>query len=248
MEWERVEKANREPGGRTDDFAVSDLPLQPMGERTMPCVGSGQSLQVNRFYLIGRRAQDILFSLLGLSVLWPVILIVALMIVIESPGAGPFFVQDRVGKDGRIFKFIKLRSMRPNAETELEKLLDQNEMSGPVFKIKNDPRITRVGRFIRRSSIDELPQLWNVLKGDMSLVGPRPAIPREVEQYDEYQRQRLSVQPGMTCYWQIQPHRNALSFNEWVELDVKYIRERSFVTDWKIILKTFSAVIHMNGE
>jgi len=138
--------------------------------------------------------------------------------------------------------------MRPNAEKELEELLPYNEMNGPVFKIRDDPRITRFGHFIRRSSIDELPQLINILKGEMSIVGPRPGIPREVEQYDDYARQRLIVTPGLSCYWQIQPNRNELSFDEWVELDVKYIRERSFLTDWKIIFATFGAVLGMNGE
>ena len=138
--------------------------------------------------------------------------------------------------------------MKPNAEAELSNLLDQNEMDGPVFKIKRDPRITRVGRFIRATSIDELPQLWNVLRGEMSIVGPRPGLPREVEQYDEYARQRLLITPGLTCYWQIQPRRNKLSFEEWMELDMKYIQERSFITDWKIIFKTIGSVFGMNGE
>ena len=195
-----------------------------------------------------RRAQDVILSVLALAVLWPAMLIVALIIVIDSPGAGPIFSQTRVGRDGKPFTFYKFRSMRPNAEAELEALLPQNEMDGPVFKIKEDPRITRFGRFIRRSSIDELPQLWNVLRGDMSLVGPRPGIPREVEQYDEFAAQRLIVTPGLTGYWQIQPNRNDLSFEEWVALDVRYIKERSFVTDWKIIWKTFGAVFGMNGE
>ena len=138
--------------------------------------------------------------------------------------------------------------MIPNAEARLTELLDKNEMDGPVFKIKDDPRITRVGRFLRKTSIDELPQLLNILKGDMSIVGPRPALPREVEQYSDYERQRLYVTPGLTCFWQIQPNRNDLSFAEWMALDLKYVRERSFATDWKIILKTVGAVLGMNGE
>lgn len=205
-------------------------------------------LHDKRRYWYGRRAQDILFSALALIVLWPFLLIVALIILIDSPGASPFFVQTRVGRGGKLFKFYKFRSMRPDAEKELIHLLVYNEMDGPVFKMKDDPRITRVGRFIRRTSIDELPQLFNVLKGDMSLVGPRPPLPREVEQYNEYQRQRLIVTPGLTCYWQIQPHRNDLSFEEWLELDIKYIRERSFLVDWKIILSTFRAIVNMEGE
>ena len=206
-----------------------------------------ESVKQQHRYWAWRRLQDVLLSLGALLVLWPLMLVVAVVIVIDSPGAGPIFAQTRVGKDGKEFKFYKFRSMCPNAEAKLAGLLDQNEMEGPVFKIKEDPRITRVGKFIRRTSVDELPQLWNVLKGDMSIVGPRPALPREVEQYDEYAMQRLLVTPGLTCYWQIQPHRNELTFDEWVDLDVKYIRERSFRTDWKIILKTFGAVFGMNG-
>lgn len=204
-------------------------------------------LHNGRKYWFFRRLQDVVLSCLALLVLWPVMLVIAIVIVIDSPGASPIFSQTRVGRDGKKFQFYKFRSMCPHAEDKLESLLDQNEMEGPVFKIKEDPRITRVGKFIRRTSIDELPQLWNVLKGDMSIVGPRPPLPREVEQYDEYAKQRLLVTPGLTCYWQIQPHRNALTFDEWVELDVKYIKERSFKTDWVIILKTFGAVMGMNG-
>lgn len=195
-----------------------------------------------------RRIQDVVLSILALSVLWLPMLLMALFIVIDSPGASPIFAQTRIGRDGKPFTLYKFRSMRPHAEKELAELLPYNEMDGPVFKIKNDPRITRVGRFIRRSSIDELPQLFNVLRGDMSIVGPRPGTPREVEQYDDYARQRLIVTPGLSCYWQIQPDRNKLSFEAWMELDVKYIQERSFLTDWKIILATLNAVLGMNGE
>lgn len=195
-----------------------------------------------------RRIQDVVLSILALSVLWLPMLLMALFIVIDSPGASPIFAQTRIGRDGKPFTLYKFRSMRPHAEKELAELLPYNEMDGPVFKIKNDPRITRVGRFIRRSSIDELPQLFNVLRGDMSIVGPRPGTPREVEQYDDYARQRLIVTPGLSCYWQIQPDRNKLSFEEWMELDVKYIQERSFLTDWKIIFATLNAVLGMNGE
>ena len=195
-----------------------------------------------------RRIQDVVLSVLALSVLWLPMLLMALFIVIDSPGASPIFAQTRIGRDGKPFTLYKFRSMRPHAEKELAELLPYNEMDGPVFKIKNDPRITRVGRFIRRSSIDELPQLFNVLRGDMSIVGPRPGTPREVAQYDDYARQRLIVTPGLSCYWQIQPDRNKLSFEAWMELDVKYIQERSFLTDWKIIFATLGAVLGMNGE
>lgn len=194
-----------------------------------------------------RRVQDIFFSLLALAVLWPFMAIVALVIWIDSPGASPIFAQERVGRQGKTFKFLKFRSMIPNAEEKLKELLKQNEMDGPAFKMKDDPRITRVGRFIRKTSIDELPQLINILKGDMSIVGPRPPLPREVAQYDEYQMQRLLVTPGLTCYWQIQPHRNDISFDEWMALDMKYICERSFLVDWKIIFGTMKVVLGMDS-
>ena len=207
-----------------------------------------QVLMNDRVYWRGRRTQDVILSAIALITLSPVMLLIALLIVIDSPGASPIFSQVRVGRDGKTFKFYKFRSMCPGAENQLEKLLKLNEMTGPVFKIKDDPRITRVGRLLRISSLDELPQLWNVLRGDMSIVGPRPALPREVEQYDDYERQRLYVTPGLTCYWQIQPQRNEMTFEEWLELDLQYISERSFLVDWKIILKTFGAVLGMNGE
>ena len=204
-------------------------------------------LKSGRIYWGFCRLQDIVLSLLALAVLWPFLLIIAAIIVIDSPGASPIFSQTRVGRDGKEFTFYKFRSMIPNAENQLDALLADNEMHGPAFKIKDDPRITRVGRIIRKCSIDELPQLFNVLRGDMSIVGPRPALPREVAQYDAYAMQRFIVTPGLTCYWQIQPNRNQLSFDEWLELDLKYIRERSLLTDWKIIFKTFGAIIGMNG-
>ena len=204
-------------------------------------------LHSHRLYWFGRRTQDIVFSLLALVVLSPLMLIMA-AIYIDDPHASPVFSQPRVGRGGRGFKFYKFRSMRANAEDMLKDLLKDNEMDGPVFKMANDPRITRVGSFIRKTSLDELAQLVNVLKGDMSIVGPRPPLPREVEQYDAYTFQRLYVTPGLSCYWQIQPHRNELSFEEWVDLDIKYIRERSFITDWKIIFRTVAVMLTRQGE
>ena len=198
-------------------------------------------------YRFFKRFFDIILSALGLIILAIPFLILSIVIFIDSPGASPLYTQVRVGKDGRTFKFYKFRSMVPNAEKKLEELLHKNEMEGPVFKIKDDPRITRVGRFIRRSSIDELPQLFNVLKGDMSLVGPRPPLMREVSQYNDEQMMRVSIKQGITCYWQIQPKRNSLSFDEWFELDMKYIKERSFFTDVKILFKTVRAVFGMEG-
>lgn len=198
-------------------------------------------------YLAVKRCFDIVFSLLCIIVFTIPILFVMLLIVIDSPGASPIYTQYRVGRNGRLFKFYKLRSMVPEADQMLDSLLDQNEMEGPAFKISNDPRITRVGRVIRKTCIDELPQLWNILKGDMSFVGPRPPLPREVEQYNDFQRNRLSVVPGLTCYWQIQPNRNSLTFDKWLELDLKYIEERNVKTDLMIIFKTVGAVLKMEG-
>lgn len=202
----------------------------------------------NPVYLAVKRCFDIVFSLLCIIVFTIPILFVMLLIVIDSPGASPIYTQYRVGKNGRVFKFYKLRSMVPEADQMLDSLLDQNEMEGPAFKISNDPRITRVGRVIRKTCIDELPQLWNILKGDMSFVGPRPPLPREVEQYNDFQRNRLSVVPGLTCYWQIQPNRNSLTFDKWLELDLKYIEERNVKTDLMIIFKTVGAILNMEGE
>ncbi len=199
-------------------------------------------------YAFFKRFFDIIFSIVGIIVLFVPVLIISLIIVIDSPGASPVYVQQRVGKNGRKFRFYKLRSMIPHAEQQLDGLLDQNEMEGPAFKMKDDPRITRFGHFIRKTSIDELPQLLNILKGDMSFVGPRPPLPREVEQYTEEQHQRLSIIPGLTCYWQTQPRRNDLSFDEWFALDMKYIAERSLWTDLKIVFKTVKVVFKLEGK
>ena len=199
-------------------------------------------------YSFFKRFFDIIYSFIGLIVLFVPLLIIAVIIVIDSPGASPIYVQERMGKNGRRFKFYKFRSMIPNAEDQLDELLEKNEMEGPAFKMKDDPRITRFGYFIRKTSIDELPQLFNILKGNMSFVGPRPPLPREVEMYTDYQKQRLLVTPGLTCYWQIQPKRNSLSFEEWLSLDLKYIAERNLLVDIKIIFKTIGAVFGMEGE
>ena len=207
-----------------------------------------KTLRSPRRYWVLRRAQDIVFSLLALILLAPLALLISLAIVLDSPGDGAIFRQRRVGRDGKLFWLYKFRTMCPDAEEQLNELLSQNQMDGPVFKIKGDPRITRVGRFLRKTSLDELPQLLNVLQGDMSIVGPRPALPREVELYSDYQRQRLYVTPGLSCYWQIAPHRNEMSFDEWVALDLKYIQERSFWVDWKIIFLTVRAMLMKYGE
>ena len=199
-------------------------------------------------YLVGRRVQDIVFSILAMIVLSPIMLITMIAILIDDPSGSPIYRQQRCGRDGKRFAMFKFRSMHMGAEARLNDLLKDNERDGPAFKMKEDPRITRVGRFIRKTSLDELPQLWNVLIGEMSIVVPRPPLPREVVKYTKFQKQRLCIRPGITCYWQIQPNRHAVPFEEWVRLDLKYIRERSFWVDWKIILKTFKVVISKQGD
>lgn len=217
-------------------------------ERCETALNRKEELCRKRKYWLLRRGQDIFFSLLALIVLLPLLLLVALIIYIDDPHGSPIFSQVRCGRDAKPFKMYKFRSMYMDAEARLKDLLEQNEMDGPAFKMRDDPRITRVGHFIRKTSIDELPQLLNIFKGDMSIVGPRPALPREIELYTDYQRQRMYVQPGLTCYWQIQPNRNELTFDEWMNLDIKYIQERNFFVDWKIIFMTVRAVVLGFGE
>ena len=196
----------------------------------------------NKVYLFLKRLIDIVGSGLGILILIPVFLIIGILIKLEDPKGSVFFTQKRNGLNGKEFNMYKFRSMVHNAEDLLESLMSKNEMDGPVFKIKDDPRITKIGKFIRKTSLDELPQLFNVLKGDMSLVGPRPPIPREVIQYNKYQYQRLLVKPGITCYWQISG-RNNIDFDEWVELDLKYIKERNLFKDIYIILMTLPVLL-----
>lgn len=188
-------------------------------------------------YLFVKRVIDIIAAVIGLIVLSPILLIVAILIKIDSKGP-ILFKQQRVGKDGNEFGMYKFRSMVINAEELKDSLEDKNEMSGPMFKMKNDPRITRVGKFIRKTSIDELPQLINVIKGEMSLVGPRPSLPKEVAQFKPWMKERLTVKPGLTCYWQVSG-RNNIPFEEWMKMDIKYIKERSLWVDIKLIFRTF---------
>ena len=180
-----------------------------------------------------KRAQDIFFSLLALIVLSPLMLIVAIAIVIDDPSGSPIFTQVRSGIDGKEFRIHKFRSMCVDAEAKLADLKRSTEMNGPIFKHKDDPRITHVGHFIRKCGIDELPQLWDILVGSMSIVGPRPP---------------LYVRPGLTCIWQIQPNRNDVTFDEWMDMDMRYIRDRSFPLDWKLIFGTVWTVFAGTGE
>lgn len=187
-------------------------------------------------YNLSKGIIDIMGSLIGLILLSPILIIVGILIKFESKGP-IVFTQKRAGKDGKEFDMYKLRSMVVNAEEIKEKLKEQNEMSGPMLKMKDDPRITKVGKFIRKTSIDELPQLVNILKGDMSLVGPRPSLPNEVKEFETWMLKRLNVKPGLTRYWQVMG-RNNIDFEDWMKLDVKYVNERSFWLDIKLIFKT----------
>lgn len=190
-----------------------------------------------KFYEVIKRLIDIIAAICGLIILFPILVMVAIVIKIESKGP-IIFSQDRVGLNGSKFKMYKFRSMIVDAERYKEKLLEQNEMNGPMFKIKNDPRVTKVGKFIRRTSIDELPQLLNILKGDMSLVGPRPSLPKEVEKFSPWMLERLNVKPGLTCYWQISG-RNDIQFEDWMKLDIKYVKERGILLDLRLVIRTF---------
>ena len=197
-------------------------------------------------YEFFKRFFDIFLCCFALIVLSPVFLIVAIAVKCED-GGKVFFSQTRLTKNGKQFQMYKFRSMCPDADAMLEALLDENEMEGPAFKLKKDPRVTKVGRFIRKTSIDELPQLINVIKGDMSIVGPRPPILREVEQYTPYQMHRLDVKTGLSCYRECHGRSNIHSFDEWVESDLKYIKERSLWVDLKVIVLTIWVVLSGKG-
>ncbi|MBY0213507.1 MULTISPECIES: sugar transferase [Priestia] len=197
-------------------------------------------------YLFLKRTFDIMGALLGIIFLSLVFFIVAVIIKLEDPKGPIFFSQKRIGKNGQEFHMYKFRSMVTDAEERLQELLKLNETTGAMFKMKNDPRVTKIGRFIRKTSIDELPQLWNVLKGDMTLVGPRPPLQREVAEYTGYQLQRLLVTPGCTGLWQVSGRSN-IGFEEMVELDLSYIQSRTFFMDIKIIFKTVAMVFGSKG-
>lgn len=193
-----------------------------------------------------KRTFDIAASSIALILLSWLFAIVAIAIKLED-GGPVLYSQIRVCKNGKLYKMHKFRSMCLGADRMKKQLLEQNEMDGPVFKMENDPRITKVGAFIRKYSLDELPQLWDILLGSMSVVGPRPPLGHEVMQYDEYAMRRLSVKPGLTCYWQCSG-RSDIEFDEWMRLDNKYIDERNMLVDIKVILKTIPAVLKGDGS
>ncbi|MDI4644157.1 sugar transferase [Cohnella hashimotonis] len=208
-----------------------------------PSAGLARSApRSHRSYERSKRLLDILMAAIGLVVLSPLMVMVAVLIKIDDPRGGVLFRQVRVGKWGQEFTMFKFRSMAVDAEQRLEQLLQLNEIQGKMFKMKNDPRITRIGRLLRKTSLDELPQLWNVLTGEMSLVGPRPSLPREVEQYTIAERERLHVIPGCTGLWQVSG-RSRLSFEQMVALDLYYIRHRNLRMDIGLIFRTFKVMI-----
>ena len=202
-------------------------------------------LNASQLKLTIKRGIDIIASIFFLILFSPILLITALAVVTTSKGPA-IFKQYRIGKDGQPFEFYKFRSMSATAEEDRFLLLDQNEAGGPIFKIASDPRITPVGAFIRRTSIDELPQIWNVLRGDMSLVGPRPPLPEEVQQYSAWERQRLTVRPGVTGIWQVSG-RSDLDFETWVAMDIEYIEEWSPSLDFSLMVRTIPAVLSGRG-
>ncbi|MCK8634341.1 sugar transferase [Apilactobacillus kunkeei] len=198
----------------------------------------------SNFYLTVKRLFDIAASLFALLITLPLILVVSLCIYLDDRGP-IFYTQERIGKDGKPFRIYKFRSMCQNADAKKKELTEQNEVNGAMFKMSNDPRVTRVGCFIRRHSIDELPQLINVLLGNMTVVGPRPPLPEEVNQYSKHDKERLKVKPGCTGLWQVSG-RNSLDFDEMVELDINYIEHASLLLDMKICFKTIWIMIYPN--
>ena len=214
--------------------------IPPSGER------SGRTSR-GALYRFAKRVFDIVFSAVAIVLGSWLYALIVLAIKIDDPSGPVLFKQLRVGKDGRTFRMWKFRSMRVGAEAEAATLMQYNEKDGPVFKMHDDPRVTRVGRFLRAHSLDELPQFFNVLMGQMSVVGPRPGLPSECSSYNYYQAYRLSCKPGLTSYWQVQPDRDTISFDEWMRLDVLYLRTRSFLTDLRIIFQTVFAVLRAQG-
>ena len=213
----------------------SDLTLSSIGSKEKP------------FYSFIKRTFDIIFSFVFLIVLFIPFLIIALIIFIEDPKGSPFYVSERIGRRGKPFKMFKFRSMIIGAEDMLDSMMKDNEKDGPAFKMHDDPRVTKIGHFIRKTSIDELPQLLNVLLGDMSVVGPRPPIMKEVVQYSREDLKRLLVKPGLTCIWQTRKKRDDVPFREWVTMDVEYIQKRSVWMDLKLIFKTAFVMISKEG-
>ncbi|MGG0485200.1 sugar transferase [Priestia aryabhattai] len=213
----------------------NSIEKEKMSQEKVPIVAT---INEKEAYILLKRIMDISGAVIGIIITSLLLIIVAFAIKLEDPKGPVIFSQKRIGKNGKEFNMYKFRSMVTDAEFKLKELLELNETSGAMFKMKNDPRVTRVGKLIRKTSIDELPQFFNVLKGDMSLVGPRPPLPREVKDYNEYHKQRLLVVPGCTGLWQTSGRSN-IGFEDMVHLDLEYINKRSILMDIKIIFKTF---------
>lgn len=251
----QLEKTDPAASPKTKPPPPVDEPARPPGERTtaeggfipwpIPDPPEGKTAGSRFYRRYGKRIFDLAVTIPGFLILLPIFILLSVLIRIDSAGS-VLYASQRVGKGGRLFRFFKFRSMVSGADRYLDHLRQYNEVDGPVFKMADDPRITRMGRFLRRSSLDELPQLINVLTGDMSLVGPRPPIMEEVGEYAPWQRARLSVRPGITCLWQISG-RSRLGFDEWMKLDLEYIENTSFWLDLKILLRTIPAVLSREG-
>ncbi len=224
------------------DFEVGKMEVEAIEE--IPLLTFSKTPPLS-WALFAKYTFDKIFSLLVLLLLSPLLLMISILIKVTSPGP-VYFKQKRVGLGGRQFSLYKFRSMVVDAERKKSELASQNEMDGPVFKIKKDPRVTSIGKFLRKFSLDELPQLYNVWRGDMSLIGPRPPVPKEVEEYEDWQRRKLSMKPGITCLWQVSG-RNAIGFEEWMKLDLQYIDHWSLWLDIKILFKTIPVVFFGRG-
>ena len=206
------------------------------------------AMKNKKWYWIKKRVLSLLFAVIAIIVLAIPMLIIALLVWLDDPKVSPIYCQTRIGRHGKPFTLYKFRTMVHKAHEMKMDIYEHNEMDGPVFKIKDDPRITKIGKFLRKTSLDELPQFFNVILGDMVVIGPRPPLPEEVEQYTEYHKLRLIVTPGITCLWQVQPKRNELSFDEWVDLDIHYIMHRSMLMDIKIVFQTIRTMIREEGR
>ena len=248
--WERPGNGDRPPS--LSGLSQEHIPAyaQARAQRLKKELGSEplHGIENRPAYRFIKRAFDIVFSLVVFIAFSWLYILIAILIKADDPNGPVFFRQTRVTKGGREFTIYKFRSMVADAEERLAGLQDLNEKTGPVFKITDDPRVTRVGKWIRKLSIDEMPQFFNVLRGDMSVVGPRPALPKEVATYNDYQRQRLLMRAGITCYWQTRRNRDSITFDEWVDLDLLYIRKCGIWSDLKLIIQTIGVVLTAQGN
>lgn len=249
MDWNELSAISTgEIAYETDEYIVNNDGINPnvsVGTVTFFPGNVESVVKTRSIYFIVKRITDVFLSFLALTLLAPEFLLTALAIKLDSRGK-VIYSQIRTGKDGRMFKIYKFRSMYEDAEKRRRELEELNEMDGPMFKIMEDPRVTKVGRFIRKFSIDELPQLINIIKGDMSIVGPRPLIVAETEQFNDYENMRHLVKPGLTCFWQISG-RSDTSFHELIRLDLLYLKKMSLWSDIKIVIRTIGVVLIGKG-